>query len=133
MSLAHFRMLIHELLNKYPYIVPYKAPIIILDIKYAVCMAKNGKDTKHTWQISRRVHFVGNGENCKMHKIHWCGGSLQLSDIATKNVGENDLNPRMKYILVRLENWDGTLVQERWNNKGLSMEQDFSMNRLYRV
>ena len=39
-----------------------------------------------------------------MHKIDWCEGGMQLSDIATNNVGENDLYPRMKYIMVRLEN-----------------------------
>ena len=39
-----------------------------------------------------------------MHKIDWCEGGLQFSDIANKNVGENDLNTRMKYIMVRLEN-----------------------------
>ena len=39
-----------------------------------------------------------------MHKIYWCGGDLQLADIGTKNVGETDLTPRMKYIMVRLEN-----------------------------
>ena len=32
-----------------------------------------------------------------MHNIDWCEGGLQLEDIGTKNVGENDLNPRMKY------------------------------------
>ena len=39
-----------------------------------------------------------------MHKIFWCEGGLQLADIATKNVGENDLNPRIEYIIVRLDN-----------------------------
>ena len=39
-----------------------------------------------------------------MHKIDWCEGSLQLSDIATNNVGEHDLTPRMKYIMIILEN-----------------------------
>ena len=39
-----------------------------------------------------------------MINIDWCEGGLQLSDIATKNVGENNLNPRIKYIMVRLEN-----------------------------
>ena len=38
-----------------------------------------------------------------MHKIDWCEGGLQLSHISTKNVGEHDLVPRMKYIMVRLE------------------------------
>ena len=67
-------------------------------------MAKNGKDTKHTRHISRRVHFVRNGEKCKMHKVYWWEGGLQLVDIATKNFGEHDLTPRMKYIMVILYN-----------------------------
>ena len=51
MALAHFRMLIHELLNKDPDIVPEVAPLILLDIKSAMCMAKNGKYTKHNIHI----------------------------------------------------------------------------------
>ena len=39
-----------------------------------------------------------------MQKIEWYEGGLQLADIATKNVGENYLNNRMKYIMVRIEN-----------------------------
>ena len=62
MALAHFRILIHELLNKDPYIVPEEAPLIILDIKSAMCMARNVKATKHTRRISRRVHLVRNGK-----------------------------------------------------------------------
>ena len=62
MALAHFRMLIHELLNKDPYIVPEEAPLIVLDSKSAMCMAKNGKDTKYTIHIPRTMHFVSNGE-----------------------------------------------------------------------
>ena len=72
LALAHFRMLIHELLNKDPDIVPEEAPLIVLDSKSAMCMAKNGKDTKHTRHIARIMHFVSNGEKCKMHKIDWC-------------------------------------------------------------
>ena len=81
-------------------------------------MAKNGKDIKQTRHIARIMHFVRNGENCKMHKIDWCEGGLQLSDISTKNVGEPDLTSRMKYIMVRLDNWDRTHVQEGWHNIG---------------
>ena len=40
-----------------------------------------------------------------MHKIDWCEGGLKMADIAAKNVSENDLTPRMKYIVVRLYNW----------------------------
>ena len=80
-----------------------EAPLIILDSRSAICMANNGKDTKHTSQITRIVHIVRNGEKRKMHKIDWCEGGLQLADIATKNIGENDLNPRMEYITTGLE------------------------------
>ena len=104
MALAHFRMLINEFLNKDIVIVPEEAPVIVLDSKSAICMAKNGKDTKHTINIARRIHFARNGEKCKMHKIDWCEGGLQLEYFSTKNVGEPDLTPRMKYIMVRLDN-----------------------------
>ena len=98
-------------MNKNPGIVPEEAPMIVLDGKSAMCMANNCKYTKHTRHIARRIHFVRNGEKCKMHKIDWCEGGLQSEDIATKNVGEPDLTPRMKYIMVRLDNRDRTLVK----------------------
>ena len=69
MALAHFRVLIHEFLNKDPDIVPEEAPLIILDSNYAVCMAKNVRDTKHISHIARRMNFVRNSEKFKMHKI----------------------------------------------------------------
>ena len=58
MTLAHFVMLIHELLHKYLDIFPEEAPLIVLDSKSSMCMAKNGKDTKHTRQISRIMHLL---------------------------------------------------------------------------
>ena len=103
MALAHFRMLIHELLNKDPDIVPEESPLIILDIKSDVCMDNNVKDNKHKRHIFRRVHYVSNGEKRIMHHIDWCEGSLKSVDNATNNVRENYLNSRMKYILVRLD------------------------------
>ena len=110
-GLAYFRMLIHEFLSKDLDIVTEEAPIIILDSKFAVFMAKNGKDTNHTRHIAIRVHSVRNGKKLKMHKIDWREGGLKLADIATKNVGENDLNLRMKYIMVRIENLWRKLLQ----------------------
>ena len=104
MALSHFRMSINEWLNKNPDIVPEEAPLIVLDSKSTMCISKNGKDTKHTSHITRRMHFVRKGEKCKMHKIDWCEGGLQLADIGTKNVSEPDITIRMKYIMVRLEN-----------------------------
>ena len=87
MVLAHFRMLIHEFLNKDTDLIPEEAPLIVLDSKSDICMANNGKDTKHTRHISMRIHFIRNGEKCKMHNIDWCEGGLQLADIGTNNVG----------------------------------------------
>ena len=52
--------------------------------------------------IERRMHFVRKGEKCKMQKIDWCEGGLQLACIGTKNVIEPDLIPRMKYIMLIL-------------------------------
>ena len=42
MALANFRMLVHELLNEDPDMVQKEAPLIVLDIKSAMCMAKKG-------------------------------------------------------------------------------------------
>ena len=57
-----FRILVHELLNEDPDMVPKEASLIVLDRKSTMWMAKNGKDTKHTRHIARRMHFVRNGE-----------------------------------------------------------------------
>ena len=67
-------------------------------------MDNNGKDTKDIIHIARRMHFLSNGEKWKIHKIEWFEGGLHLADIVTKNVGEPNLTPRMKYIMVGIEN-----------------------------
>ena len=67
-------------------------------------MANNGKDTKHTRHIARIMHLVRNDKKFKMNNIDWCEGGLKLAAIGTKNLGENDLTPIMKYIMVRLDN-----------------------------
>ena len=69
-----------------------------------MCIAKKPKNTKYTRHIASRINFVRNGEKFNIHKIDWCEGGLKLSDIGIKNIGEPDLTPRMKYIMVRLEN-----------------------------
>ena len=75
-ALAHLMMLNNELTNKDPYVIPYQALLIIFDSKSAVCMAKNGKDTKQTRHISRRMNLGRNGEECNLHKKFWCEGGL---------------------------------------------------------
>ena len=96
-------MLIIELLNEDPDMVPKEAHLIVLDSKSSICMAKNGKDTKHTRHSAKIIHFVRNVEKCKMHRIYWYEGDLLLVDIGTKNVSEPDITPRNKYTMVRLE------------------------------
>ena len=91
-------------MNKYTYIPPEESPLIILDRKSAVCMANNGKDTNHTRHTARRVNFIRNDEKWKLYKIEWCEGGLQLAYIVTENADDNYLNPRMKYIIVRIDN-----------------------------
>ena len=91
-------------MNKDPDIFPEEAPLIVLDIKSTMCMDKNGKVTKNTRHITRRMHLVSNGEKCNMNKIYWCERGPQLADIGTKNVGDSDLTPGMKYIMVILDN-----------------------------
>ena len=78
--------------------------MIVLDIKYAIYMAKNGKYIKQARNIARRMHLASNGKKFYMHKIDWCEGGLQLADNATKNFGEPDLTPKMKYVMVRVDN-----------------------------
>ena len=92
------------MLNNDTYKVPQEAPLIVLDSNSAICMAKNGKDTKQTRYIASRTNFVRNGERFKMHKIDWCEEVMQLSYIDTNNVGEHYLTPRMKYIMVIVDN-----------------------------
>ena len=61
MALAHFRVLIHELLKKDSDIVPEEDPLLILDMKSAVCTDNNVKYTKETSHIARILHFLRNG------------------------------------------------------------------------
>ena len=61
MALAHFRMLIHELLDKDTDILPEEAPMILFDGKSAMFMANNGKDSKHTRHIASIMYSVSNG------------------------------------------------------------------------
>ena len=75
----------------------------ILDSEYSMCMSKNGMYTKQKRRITRRIYSVRNWEKCKIHKIDWCEGGPQLADIATDNVGEHDLTPRMKYIMESID------------------------------
>ena len=67
-------------------------------------MANNDKYTKHTRHIYRRVYFVRNIKKFNMKNIDWFEGDLKLADIATTNAVKNDLNIRIKYTMVSLDN-----------------------------
>ena len=81
-------MLNNEFLNKDSDVVPEYSPLVVLGRKSAIYMAKNGKDTKHTRHIFRRIRFVRNSNECNFHKTLRCEGGLKLSDIATNNIRE---------------------------------------------
>ena len=66
-------------------------------------MAKNGKDTKHTIYIAIRMHFVKNGEEYNLKKNVWCEIGLKLVEVGTKNIREDELNPRLGYAMVRID------------------------------
>ena len=52
----------NELLNKDTDIFPEESPLIVLDSKSSMCMAKNDKDNEHARHIARIMHFVRNVE-----------------------------------------------------------------------
>ena len=59
------------------------------------------KPRQSEWKCAlKATQNMGKG----LQNIYWCEVGLQFSDIATKNVGENDINPGMKYIMVILDN-----------------------------
>ena len=66
----------------------------------------------------------------KIHKIYWCEGGLKLANIATKNIGENDLNQKMKYIMISLDNQDRTHAQYGWYDIEQYIKQQFCMTIL---
>ena len=75
-------------------------------------MDNNSEDNKPTRHITRSyeliINFIRDCEECNLHKKVWRGGGLKLSDIGTKHVREDELNPRLGYAMVRLDNWKKT-------------------------
>ena len=50
------------------------------------------------------MQLVRNGEVFILNKAVWCEVGLKLSDIGTRNVREYELNIRLGYAIVRLDN-----------------------------
>ena len=57
MALAHFRMLKSEFEGKNPDKITSDPPLIVMNSRSGVDMAKNGKDTKHTRHIASQISF----------------------------------------------------------------------------
>ena len=100
----NFKDVNSSIFEQNPGIVPEESPMIVLYNKSSMCVANNGKDTKHTRHIVRRIHLVRNSEKYKMQNIDCYEGGLKLADIATNNVGEHDLTLRKKYIMLQIDN-----------------------------
>ena len=71
-------------------------------------MDNNGKDTKHTRNISRIMNFVRNGEEFNFHNTVWCEGGLKLAYFGTKKFREEKLNIRLVYAMAVLDNGQNT-------------------------
>ena len=84
--------------------VPEQAPLIILDIKSAMCMENNGKYIKHTRHTSRIINFLRNVEDLNLQKNIWCERGLHLEVIGTNNVRDDELNPILEYTMLILDN-----------------------------
>ena len=67
-------------------------------------MDNNGNDTKNTRKFSIRMNFVGKGEEFKLQKTVLHEGGLQLAYIRTNNVREYELNTRLVYAMLILDN-----------------------------
>ena len=102
MAVAHSRMLVNELNGVNP--DEYgEATKILVDNTSAKAMAQNDKDTKHTRHIARRVHYVRNGQQEGAHNLTYIPADLNLADPGTKNLGCEELEPRMNYIMIKVD------------------------------
>ena len=98
MAVAHSRMLVNELNDVDPDDFG-EAIKILVDNTSAQAMAKNEKDTKHTRHIARRMHYVRDGQQIGAHDLNYIPADLNLADPGTKNLGADELEPRLKYMM----------------------------------
>ena len=90
MAMAHLKMLIQDL--KYLGEIDYKHQIeektqmnvLLVDNEATVAMDKNYKPTKKNRHISRRYHYVSEGERTEEHHLEWIPAEDQLADDMTK-------------------------------------------------
>ena len=90
MSISHLRMLIYDLkeLGSKNYHIDMKEQsvpdILLVDNEETICMSKNYRPTKKNRHISRRFHYVREGQRTEAHHLHWIPAQDQLADDMTK-------------------------------------------------
>ena len=50
------------------------------------------------------INFVRNGEECNLYNTVWCAGGMQVVDVGTNNVREEEFNHVLGYAMARLYN-----------------------------
>ena len=101
MATDHHRMMLNELESLDPDTNSSPIPLL-LDSASAIAISKSVKDTKRTSHIQRRVHFVREAQETGRILPGWIDQTLQFSDIGTKNVTVEDLEKRIKLMMVEV-------------------------------
>ena len=88
--------------NNRKLVLPNPPTIIMVDYEAACKMSLNDKLTKHTRHISRRFHYVREGNKLKLHQVVWCPGEDMLADIMTKSTDPAKTAPQRDRAYFRL-------------------------------
>ena len=76
--------------------------ILLVDNEETVAMAKHYKPNKKNRHISRRFHYVREGERTKEHHLTWIPVKDQLGDDMTKTQGKDISQKHVERTLVEL-------------------------------
>jgi hypothetical protein len=101
MATDHHRMMLNELEKLDPDANPSPIPLLMDSIS-AIAMSKSIKDTKRTRHIQRRMHYVREAEAQGRILPGWINQKFQFSDIGTKNTTVEDLESRIKTMMVEV-------------------------------
>ena len=109
MAAAHIRMILYDFMNlgtknwkASEQSLPTTPNILMIDNEAVVQMSKNGRLTRKTRHIERRFHFVRQGQENGLHKLHWIPGDFQLADIQTKSQDASKIDPQLKRAMFEL-------------------------------
>ena len=107
MALAHANMLIYDLKNLDTenfkidgHETTTPPTVVLVDNKSTVQMSKNYQMSKKNRHISRRYHYVREGEKAKRHSLTWISGEDQLADITTKTQEATKINKHLDRVFI---------------------------------